>query len=86
MEEVGDGVRRLTRIVYLILAPGYSDAPTHIVLAEDLFAERRPSDAPEEVEVILWRLDRLEELIGREDFTEVRSIAALYSVRDMTHR
>jgi len=30
-----------------------------------------------------WALDRADELLGREDFTEARSIAALYRVRDL---
>jgi ADP-ribose diphosphatase len=82
MEEVGYAAKRLTPVTTLTSAPGYSGALTHVVLAEHLFAKRLPGDEPEEIEVVPWRLDKLGELIERNDCTEARSIAALYIVRD----
>lgn len=81
-EEVGVGARQLTLIKRLSLAPTYMSHRTDIVLAEDLYAERLPGDEPEELEVVPWRLDRLHELVTREDVTEGRSIAALFIARD----
>lgn len=82
MEEVGYGARELTRLRSLTLAPGYMQHSTHIVLARDLYEQRLPGDEPEPIEVVPWSLSRLTELFEREDFTEARSIAALFMVRD----
>ena len=82
MEEVGHGARRLEVLNHLSLAPGYLGHTTYIVLARDLYAERRPGDEPEEIEVVPWPLERLSELVARDDFTEARSVAALYMARD----
>ena len=82
MEEVGYGARRLTELGALTLSPGYLGHLTHIVLAEDLYPQRRRGDEPEPVEVVPWRLDELPGLMGRSDFSEARSIAALYMVRE----
>jgi ADP-ribose diphosphatase len=51
---------------------------TEIVVAEDLYAEKLPGDEPEELEVVPWRLDKLDELLAGGECTEARSIAALY--------
>ena len=53
-----------------------------LVLARDLYEERLPGDEPEELEVVPWKLDALDQLILREDFSEGRSIAALFLVRE----
>lgn len=82
MEEVGHGAHHLEILNHLSLAPGYLAHTTYIVLATDLYERRLPGDEPEEIEVVPWRLDRLSELVAREDFTEARSVAALYMARD----
>jgi ADP-ribose diphosphatase len=82
MEEVGYGSRDLLHLTSLTIAPGYLSHTTHVVLARSLHPERRPGDEPEDIEVFPWPLARIEELLGREDFTEARSIAALYMARD----
>jgi ADP-ribose diphosphatase len=81
MEEVGYGARRLQHLTSLTVAPGYLSHETHIVLAEDLYEERHVGDEPEKIEVIPWRLDALPELLGQQDCTEARSIAALFMVQ-----
>ena len=53
------------------------------MLAEDLYPERLPGDEPEELEVVPWKLDALHELVLREDFSEGRSIAGLFVVREV---
>jgi len=83
MEEVGYGARRLTHLKSMTLAPGYFTHITQVVLAEDLYPERRPGDEPEAIEVIPWSLNRLTELMAHPECTEARSIAALYLVRDL---
>ncbi len=81
-EEIGYGAHRLRRIKDLTIAPGYVGHSTHIVLAEDLFPDKRDGDEPEPIEVLPWKLERLDELIMRDDVTEARSIAALYLTRE----
>lgn len=82
MEEVGYGARDLIHLTSLTIAPGYLSHTTHVVLARDLHPQRMEGDEPEDIEVVPWPLARIEELSGREDFTEARSIAALYMARD----
>jgi ADP-ribose diphosphatase len=85
-EEVGYGARQLRTIASLTVAPGYLSHVTHIVLARDLYEQRLPGDEPEEIEVVPWRLRDIDRLLQREDFTEARSIAALYMTRDLMMR
>ena len=81
-EEAGYGARTLESLRQITLAPTYMSHSTHLVVARDLYPERLPGDEPEELEVVPWKLDDLHELILREDFSEGRSIAALFIVRD----
>ncbi len=82
MEEVGYGANRLTHIDSVTIAPGYLSHTTHIVLGEDLFEQQLPGDEPEEMEVVPWKLSKLQSLLIREEMTEARSIAALFLVRE----
>src|SRR5690606_7951052 len=81
-EEAGYGARQLQVLRQLTLAPTYMSHQTHLVLARDLYPERLPGDEPEELEVVPWRLDALHELILHDEFSEGRSIAALFIVRE----
>jgi len=78
MEEVGYGARQLTPLTTLSLAPGYLAHQTQIILARELYPERRDGDEPEPLDVIPWPLARLTELLQRDDFSEARSVAALF--------
>ncbi len=82
MEEAGYGAHRVDVLRSLSLAPTYMSHQTHLVIARDLYERRLPGDEPEELEVVPWKLDRLHELILREEFSEGRSIAALFIVRE----
>jgi ADP-ribose diphosphatase len=82
MEEVGYGANHLTYLTSLTMAPGYMSHNTHVIVAEDLYEERRLGDEPEEIEVVPWRLAELSALLAREDCTEARSIAALFMVKE----
>lgn len=82
MEEIGHGANKLHHLTSLTVAPGYLSHATHIVLAEDLYAERHAGDEPEAIEVVPWRMDRLTELFAHAECTEARSIAALFMVRE----
>lgn len=80
-EEIGFGARDLQLVHSVSLAPGYIQHQTHIVLARDLYPDRAAGDEPEPIEVVPWRLDEMDALLQRDDFTEARSIAALFLVR-----
>lgn len=83
MEEIGFAARRLTQLSAVTLAPGYFEHQTHIILAEDLYPQRREGDEPEPLSVVPWSLHELDVLLARQDVTEARSIAALYMARDL---
>ncbi|MCR6497249.1 ADP compounds hydrolase NudE [Thermomonas sp. S9] len=82
MEEAGYGARELRVLRRLSLAPTYMSHQTHLVLARGLYPQRLPGDEPEELEVVPWKLADLGQLILREEFSEGRSIAALFLVRE----
>ncbi|MEE9303846.1 MAG: ADP compounds hydrolase NudE [Thiotrichaceae bacterium] len=82
MEEVGYESANLVLIKAVSLAPQYMQHHTHIVLAQELSPRREEGDEPEELDVIPWKMSELESLLQRDDFTEARSIAALFMVRE----
>jgi len=51
-------------------------------LAENLYPSQLEGDEPEPLELVKWPMADLHELVGREDCTEGRAIAALYLARD----
>ena len=61
---------------------GFGEAAANAWRARDLYPERMPGDEPEILEQVPWKLDALHELILREDFSEGRSIAALFIARE----
>ena len=81
-EEVGYAARSLEHIATYSISPGYFSHLTHIVLARDLYKQRLDGDEPEPIDVVPWRISELDRLLDQDDFTEARSIAALYMVRD----
>ncbi|MGD2117801.1 MAG: ADP compounds hydrolase NudE [Chromatiales bacterium] len=82
-EETGYAAGKLTHIESMTIAPGYLGHTTHIVLAEELYPSSLDGDEPEPLQVIRWDLDDHKNLVQREDFTEARSIAALYRVMEI---
>jgi ADP-ribose diphosphatase len=77
-EEIGHAARRFTPLKTLSVSPGYSDFATHVILAEDLHPDPAEGDEPEPLEVVEWPLPELAGLLAREEFSDARSIAALY--------
>lgn len=77
-EEAGFGARKLVPLRSVALAPSYFNATMHIVLATDLYPERLVGDEPEPLELVPWRWSQLDDLLAQSDFTEARSIAALF--------
>ncbi|AXI82624.1 ADP compounds hydrolase NudE [Xylella taiwanensis] len=81
-EEAGYGARDLRVLRAITLVPGYMNHQSWLVMACDLYTERLVGDEPEALEVIPWKLSKLNELMLREDFSEGRSLAALFIVRE----
>ncbi|MEO7073629.1 MAG: ADP compounds hydrolase NudE [Rhodanobacter sp.] len=81
-EEIGFGAHRLTVLHHLSLSPSYMTHMAHVVLAQDLYPRKLPGDEPEPLDVTPWPLADLHLLLGREDVTEGRSIAALFMTRE----
>jgi ADP-ribose diphosphatase len=81
-EEIGYGAHKLKILHNLSLSPSYMTHMAHVVLAQDLYAEKLAGDEPEELEVVPWKMSELHTLLGRDDVTEGRSIAALFMARE----
>lgn len=80
-EEVGYGARSITALKQVSLAPGYFSARMEILLAQDLYPSRLEGDEPEPLEVVPWPIADLDALLERSDFSESRSITALFLAR-----
>ena len=85
-EEVGFGAHDLQLLKRISLAPGYMNHQMWLVVARDLYQQKLPGDEPEELEVIPWPVNKLHQLIERDDFTEARSIAALYLLQQFLEK
>jgi len=77
-EETGYAARQLTFVRDVTVAPGYMTHHTAIVLAQDLYASPLEGDEPEKMEILSWPLAQLTELLEQPDFTEGRTLAALW--------
>jgi ADP-ribose diphosphatase len=80
-EEIGFGAKKLVKLKTLTAAPSYFDSKMHIYLAFDLYPEKLPGDEPEPLEVITWAWRDAEKLLAREDFSEARSVSALFMAK-----
>lgn len=78
MEEAGFAARELIPLKQVSLAPGYFSSRMDILLARDLYPEQREGDEPEPLDVIPWSLSDIDALLARPDFTESRSLSALF--------
>ncbi|MGL5046220.1 MAG: ADP compounds hydrolase NudE [Shewanella sp.] len=77
-EEIGFGANKLTLLKELSLAPGYFSSKMQIFIAEDLYESRLEGDEPEPIDVVPWALTDWEALLDDVDFSESRSVSALF--------
>jgi ADP-ribose diphosphatase len=77
-EELGLAARDLCILRRVSIVPGYIQHCTQIVLARGLYLDPLPGDEPEPIEAVPWPLSDLDGLLARPDFTEARSVAALF--------
>lgn len=82
IEEIGYGARRIRQIRKTRITPHYTTAVGYILLAEDLYAESGEGDEPEELEQVHWPLSDLNSLLEHEEINDVRTLHALYWLRD----
>jgi ADP-ribose diphosphatase len=82
MEEIGYGAHRLELLRSVSLSPGYMAHHTNLLLARDLYAHRIAGDEPEPLEIVPWKLSDAAALLQQDDFTEGRSLLALYLTLD----
>lgn len=76
-EEAGYAAKSLEQVMEFSASPGYLTASMRLVVARDLYESKLEGDEPEEIEVIPWSLERVDELLSHPEFIEARSIAAL---------
>lgn len=84
-EEVGYAAEHIQFLRTMTAAPGYWNGKTEIFLAKNLYPAVLEGDEPEPLEVVPWKLDNYQALLQEENFSEARSIAALFLVKDILH-
>lgn len=80
-EEVGYAAKSLSPLKKITLAPGYLSHQMDIVVAQNLYPSRLEGDEPEPIEVVPWKLSEIDALLEVEEFSEARSIAAIYLLK-----
>jgi len=80
-EEIGLAARRLVKLKTLKTAPGYFNAQMHIFIAFDLYPSELPGDEPEPLRQISCQWSQTDALLARDDFSEARSVTALFMAR-----
>jgi len=85
-EEIGYGAKTIRPMKKMTLAPGYLTHKMNLVMAEDLYPESLAGDEPEKLEVVKWSLDDIDAIIEQSDFTEARSIAALFLAKQILNK
>lgn len=85
-EEAGFGAEKISELKTLTTAPNYMGHQLTAVIAKDLFPCKLEGDEPEPMEVVLWPMDKLDQLLWKHDFSEARAIAALMLTRDLINQ
>ncbi len=85
-EETGFSADTLSLLRTLSVSPGYMDHHTHLILATGLTPAPLEGDEPEPPELTRWPRRNIHGLLQRPDFTEARSVAALYLANDRLDR
>lgn len=81
MEEIGFGARKLKVLRALSLSPRFMQHEIQVVVAADLYEATLPGDEPEPLECVPMRWSELESHMLNDDFSDGRSLAALFIVR-----
>ncbi|WP_240912493.1 ADP compounds hydrolase NudE [Lysobacter sp. HDW10] len=81
MEEIGFGARKLKVLRALSLSPRFMQHEIQVVVAADLYESKLPGDEPEPLERVPMKWRDLESHMLQDDFSDGRSLAALFIVR-----
>ena len=84
-EEIGFTAENVEFVKNLTLAPGHMGFTINVMFATDLSPKTLPADEPEPPELVLWPVDRLDELLHDEQFKEARALAAISLCRERIH-
>ena len=85
-EETGFAAKELNWVRTMTLAPGYFGSRIEVVVAQGLFHSPLQGDEPEPPETVEWPLHATAELLEQPDFTEARSIAALFLIKEWLNK
>jgi len=85
-EEIGYGSKTIHRMKKMTLAPGYLTHSMNLVMAEDLYPESLEGDEPEPLELVKWPISDIDSIVEQPDFTEARSIAALFLAKQILNK
>ncbi|WP_213993271.1 ADP compounds hydrolase NudE [Sodalis sp. dw_96] len=78
MEEVGFGAGRMDILTKLTMAPSYFSSRMNILVAQDLYPQRRQGDEPEPLPQVRWPIATMMDLLNEPDFREARNVSALF--------
>ncbi len=79
-EEIGMASNNIRLLRRIIISPAYINRPISIMLATDLSADPLPGDEPEDLEQLRWPINRMWELLQRDDFIDGVNQLALYAL------
>ena len=81
-EEIGMGAGSLLPVRKVRLTPHYTTSVGYTMLAWELYPDPRPGDEPEALEQVHWPLQNLEGLLEHPEINDVRTLHAIYWLRD----
>jgi ADP-ribose diphosphatase len=81
-EEIGFGARSIEHIRSMTMTPHYTAAKSHLLLAQDLYEDPQEGDEPEPLIQTRWPLHALSALLEHNQITDVRTLHAIYWLRD----
>ncbi len=81
-EEAGFGAKFIEQVAELALSPHYMCHKMNLMLAQDLYKCSLPGDEPEPLSVHYYTWEEAFEVAHHQAYKDVRTIAALYMVRD----
>jgi ADP-ribose diphosphatase len=81
-EEAGVGAGSLIYLKSIHPSPSYMERSIDILYAAGLYEASLPGDEPEAMATMEWPLQKLAELLCRDNISDAVSIAALFMVRD----
>jgi len=81
-EEIGFGANTIKLVRKTRVTPHYTTAVGYILLAEDLYVQSAEGDEPEDLQQVHWPLADIAGLLEHPDINDVRTLHALYWLRD----